>query len=145
MAGYELTIKNAEELIELSTKNGDGSPEIQTVKFKMNTLDDSTRNRADAVRAEITITGCITRENRDKTKCLAKWAMDENRKTLYRTVSIVVIDGKNNTGDVLRRYEFDNMFVVDYDEEFGSSADQGTYSLFIAQKEGNEKKEVFSS
>ena len=144
-AGYQLTIKNADETIELSTKEQNGSAEIQTVVFKMNTLDDNTRNRADAVRGEITITGPITKENKEKTKRLAKWAMDANKKTLYRNVVIVVYDGENCSGDVLRRYEVDNMFVIDYEENFGTSADEGKYTLFMAQKEGNEKKEVFSS
>lgn len=145
MAGYQLSIKNAEETIDLSTKEKNDSAEIQTVKFKMNTLDDSTRNRADAVRVELTITGTITEKNREKTKRLARWAMDANKKTLYRNVSIVVYDSENCTGDVVRRYEVDSMFVIDYEEEFGGLDGTGKYTLFIAQKEGNEKKEVFSS
>ena len=145
MAGYQLSIKNAEETIDLSTKEKNDSAEIQTVKFKMNTLDDSTRNRADAVRVELTITGTITEKNREKTKRLPRWAMDANKKTLYRNVSIVVYDSENCTGDVVRRYEVDSMFVIDYEEEFGGLDGTGKYTLFIAQKEGNEKKEVFSS
>lgn len=145
MAGYNLSIKNNEEVIELSTEEEVGKPVITEVSFKMNTLDDHARNRADAVRGELKITGVITAENRDETKPLAKWAMDADRKTLYRSVEIVVYDGKNCTGEVLRRYQFSNMFVIDYEENFGGDSDSGTFELFIAQKEGNEKKEVFSS
>lgn len=145
MAGYKLLIKNNEEVIELSTAEQNGKPDITKVTFKMNTLDNTTRNRADAVRGELQIEGIITPDNRDNTKMLAKWAMDTDRKTLYREVEVIVYDGKNCTGDILRRYQMNSMFVIDYDEQFGSDSDSGDFKLFIAQKEGNEKKEVFSS
>ena len=145
MAGYQLTITNAEEMIELSTSEEKGLAEIEKLKFKMNTLDDSTKNRSDSIRGELIIIGNITPENKDKTKRLAKWAMDTNKKTLYRDVEIIVYDGENCTGDILRRYQMNTMFVIDYEEDFGKESDNGKYTLFIAQREGNEKKEVFSS
>ena len=145
MAGYKLSIKNNSEVIELSTAQQNGKPDITKVTFKMNTLDDDTRNRADSVRGELKIEGIITADNRDNTKMLAKWAMDSDRKTLYREVEVVIYDGENCTGDVLRRYQMNSMFVIDYDERFGDDSDSGRFELFIAQKEGNEKKEVFSS
>ena len=98
MAGYRLTIKNAGESIELSTKEQEGKAEIRGIKFKMNTLDDSTQNRADSVRCEMTITGFVTPENKDKTKRLAKWSMDSDKKTLYRDVELLVYDAENCTG-----------------------------------------------
>ena len=145
MAGYKLNIKNNEETITFSTeiKNGD-KQDITKVSFKMNTLDDMSRNRSDAVRAEVVIIGNITVENRDNTKKLAKWSMDANRKTLYRDVELVVYDSDNCSGDVLRRYEISTMFVLDYEENF-ESADSGIFTLFIAQKDGSDSKEVFSS
>lgn len=145
MAGYKLLVKDNSEVIELSTAEQNGKPDITKVVFKMNTLDDNTRNRADSVRGELKIEGIITPDNRDNTKMLAKWAMDADRKTLYRDVEVIVYDGINCTGDILRRYQMSSMFVIDYDEQFGSDSDSGTFELFIAQKEGNEKKEVFSS
>lgn len=149
MAGYQLTIKNAGETIELSTKEKEGKPEIRGIRFKMNTLDDNTKNRSDSVRGEMLIIGNITPENKEKTKRLAKWSLDSDKKTLYRDVVLVVYDAENCTGDVLRRYEINTMFVIDYEETFGEisdkSSDSGTFRLFIAQREGNGKKEVFSS
>lgn len=145
MAGYQLTIKNVEDIIELSTKEQNGKADVTSVSFKMNTIDENTRNRADSVRGEITIKGNITPENKDNTKKLAKWSMDSDKKTLYRDVEVVVYDAENCTGDVLRRYQMNTMFVIDYIEDFGNESDSGIYELFIAQREGNEKKEVFSS
>lgn len=148
MAGYKLTIKNASETIELSTAEDKGSADIISVKFKMNTLDNNTKNRADAIRAEIEIKGEITEDNKDKTKSVVKWAMDADKKTLYRDISLVVYEGKNCTGGIIRRYDINTMFVIDYEEDFTSSSGNseiGKYTLFIAQKEGYEDKEVFSS
>ena len=148
MAGYNMTIKNSEETIEFSTKDMDDKPDITGIQFKMNTLDDLVRNKADSVRNEFVINGNITGTNRDYTKKLAKWAMDTDKKTLYREVEIVVYDSQNCSGEVLRRFEASNMFVIDYEEIFSNAendSDSGTYKLSIAQKEGNSRREVFSS
>lgn len=144
-AGYELSIKNNTETIEMSTKEKEDVADIKEIRFKMNTLDDYTTNRADSVRAELRIEGTITTENRDNTKKLAKWAMDDDRKTMYRDVELVAYEGENCSGDVLRRYKIDQMFVIDYEEEIGDKSDYGTFKLFIAQKDGSAKKDVFSS
>lgn len=157
MAGFVLTIKNAEETIELSSKATEGKDDasILDIDFRMNTLKDDTRNRADGVRCELVITGLISEDIKDETKRLAKWSMDSDKNTLYRDVALVVYEKDNLTGNVLRRYEFNSMFVIDYEESFGSkiqqkelkgiSDEKGVYTLFLAQKEGNNKKEVFSS
>lgn len=145
MAGYAVEIKNSEDMISFSTADAGDKPDITKVIFTMNTLDNSTRNKADSVRSELEISGTINAENRDRTKMLAKWSLDADRKTLYRDVEVVVYSSRNCTGDVLRRYQISNMFVIDYAETFDGDGDSGTFKLFIAQKEGNNKKEVFSS
>lgn len=145
MAGYQLVVSGSDK-IELSTeakkKEGQGLAEIERAEFKMNTIDDNTRNHADSVRAEIKICGPITADNRELTNKLAKWAMDSDKSTLYRDVTLTVYEGENCTGKVLRRYEIQSMFVIDYTESFKND-DSGTYELFIAQKEGKYKQEVF--
>ena len=146
MASYKLTIKSKTETIELNSER-EGKPEISSVEFKMNTLDDNTRNRDEAVRAEFRIKGMITKENGEVTNQLAKWAMDHDAGTLYRNVELLVDSGTDFSGKTLRRYKFDEMFVIDYTESFGLSeanSDSGTYELFIAQKENTKgKQEVF--
>lgn len=146
MAGYQLTIKNSEETIEIFTKDSTDS-DITSLSFKMKTINDNTKSRADCVKGELVIKGYITSENKDKTKRLAKWSIDSDQKTMYRDVEIVVYTSENCTGDVLRRFQMDSMFVVDYLEEFGelSRDEKGTYTLLIAQKEGKRNKEIFSS
>ncbi|MEY8516988.1 hypothetical protein AALC25_08675 [Lachnospiraceae bacterium 29-84] len=144
-AGYKLTIKNQQgEVIALSTEEEHGHPDITNVSFKMNTIDDNTRNRADSVRCEIVIEGMITKENKELTKQLANWAKNSADKAIYRDVELVVHERRNCTGEVLRRYEINTMFVIDYEEVFGKESDSGVYTLFLAQREGNGKKDVFS-
>lgn len=143
MAGYALRVNSSEGNFELGTATTNGKSIITSVKFKMNTMDDATLNRSDAVRAELRITGVITNDSRDLTKNLATWAIDDNLSTLYRNVEIDVNQADNNTGEIIRRYNIDNMFVVDY-EESTSNKDVGTFELFLAQKEGKYKIEVFS-
>lgn len=145
MAGYSLTIKNNADVIEISTKDLRDKPPITKAKFTMNTLDDLSRNRADAVRAELVIEGNISEEYKEEIRKLAKWSLDSNKTTQYRNVELIVNDGEDMSGKVLRRYTIDQMFVIDYEEEFGEDSESGTYKLFIAQKQGSYKKEVFCS
>ena len=146
MAGYSLTIKNNADIIEISTKNLIDKEPITNVTFKMNTLDDLSRNRADAVRAELVIEGNISEGYKEEIRKLAKWSLDSNKTTQYRNVELIVNDGQDMSGKVLRRYTIDQMFVIDYEEEFEEGdSESGTYKLFIAQKQGSYKKEVFCS
>ena len=146
MAGYQFVVAGTDK-IELSTKAVDrdqqGLSEIERIEFKMNTIDDNTRNHADSVRAEIKICGPITADDKEVINKLAIWAMDSNKSTLYRDVELTVYEGENCTGKVLRKYQIQSMFVIDYTESFKND-ESGTYELFIAQKEGKYKQEVFA-
>lgn len=146
MAGYSLTIKNNADVIEISTKDLKDKAPITKAKFTMNTLDDLSRNRADAVRAELVIEGNISEEYKEEIRKLAKWSLDSNKTTQYRNVELIVNDGQDMSGKVLRRYTIDQMFVIDYEEKFKEGdSESGIYKLFIAQKQGSYKKEVFCS
>ena len=64
---------------------------------------------------------------------------------------MIVYNSKNCSGDVLRRYQIANMFVIDY-EEFNVIEKDGkeneealNFRLFIAQKEGDKDIKVFSN
>lgn len=145
MAGYQVSISNSEGVIEFSSEKEDNAVTVKTVDFRMNTINDSTRNRADAVRAEFEIKGEINKSNRDNTLKLLKWSIDNNQKTLYRDVEIVVYDSENLTGEVLRRYQIANMFVIDYEETTCLDNDEMlNFRLFIAQKAGDKEIKIFS-
>lgn len=146
MAGYQINISNSEGEIEFSSEKEDNAVTIKTVDFRINTINDNTRNRSDAIRAELEIRGEINKSNRESTLKLLKWSIDNNQKTLYRKVEVVVYDSENLTGEVLRRYEIANMFVIDYDETTCSESDEMlNFRLFIAQKEGDRDIKIFSN
>jgi len=156
MKGYKLSIKNsAGDEISLSTAvekgqaNELGSPDITEARFKMNTLDNSVVARASSVRAELMISGNITENNKEKILKLALWATDDNPKTIYRSVELIVYSDQYCQGEVLRTYNISNMFVVDYTEEFTNidsghvkDADLGAFKLFIVQRDGNTQKKI---
>lgn len=151
MPGYEITISNNDGTIEFSTKEEGNAVSIESVEFRMNTINDNTRNRADAVRAEFEIKGIVDNNNSENTLKLLKWSIDQDQKTLYRDVEVVVYNSGNCSGDVLRRYQISNMFVIDYEEyhitEKDSNKNQETlnFRLFIAQKEGDKDIKVYSN
>lgn len=150
MAGYKISITNSEGAIEFSTAGEDNAVSIKSVEFRMNTLNDDTRNRADTVRAEFEIKGKIDNNNRDNTLKLLNWSIDKNQKTLYRDVEVIVYNSENCSGDVLRRYDISNMFVIDYEEfcvneENSQNKETLDFRLFIAQKDGDKTIKVYSS
>lgn len=152
MAFYNLKIEttDGEEPIILdentTTINSGDAEAISSVHFKMNTLNDDTLNRSSAVRCEMVIKGQINNATKDETLKLANWAKirgGENK--LYRKVTVEVFTDKER-GTELREYEVDKMFCIDYDEEFiyeDRNQEEGTFTLYIAQKEGTHTTNVF--
>lgn len=144
MAGYQMSISNSEGVIEFSTEKENNAHTITEVNFKMNTLDDNTTNRADAVRAEFEIKGKIDKNNKTNTLKLLKWSIDSNDSTMYRDVEVVVNENANLTGSVLRRYQVKQMFVIDYEETCCNNT-EGSFRLFIAQKSDNKEIKIYDT
>ncbi len=151
--GYELTISdgNGQEIRLSSLKGGyTGDPDIISASYKSNTLKDEALSRSNDVRAEIKICGRITEENKTETNKLAAWAIDSKKETIYRTVKLVVHPTQTDS-TVLRSYEVERMFVLDYDESYGCNTglentnptgeeennDCGFFKLFVVQKSGD--------
>lgn len=144
MAGYQISITNSEGSIEFSSKAENNAVTITEVNFRMNTLDDNARDHANAVRAEFEIKGSIDENNKSNTLKLLKWSIDNDQKTLYRDVEVVVYNDTGLTGEVLRRYQVKQMFVIDY-EETSSDENRGYFKLFIAQKADNKEIKIYDT
>lgn len=149
---FDLKIESADEEIVFDKDTANAESEaITDVTFKMNTLNDSTLNRANAVRCELIIKGTINKGTKEETMKLTKWSMATNgENSLYRKVTVTVYtDGGRE--EVLRQYTVDKMFCIDYDEIFGGNKDDGTgsetgtFTLYIAQREGSYSKDVFAN
>ena len=146
MAGYLVNIINNEGTIEISSKEENNEVTITSVDFCINTLDDKTRNNSDAKRVEIIIKGTINKGNKDNTLKLLKWAFDDDQNTLYRKVEIEVYSDAKMTGALLRRYEVNEMFVIDYKEKKSEEKNENmAFEMFLAQSDKSNELKVYSN
>ncbi|MCX7746221.1 MAG: membrane-associated protease 1 [Clostridia bacterium] len=125
--GFKLKIEGG-ETIELGMDN------IQTVKYKTDTPDDSNARSTD-VGSILEISGkiltAVDGEKADDTMKLALWSLVPAEKAdCYRKATLEVIAADQ----VVRKVYFPNAFVVDYTEEFGHTEGVGTFTLLIKQK-----------
>lgn len=110
---------------------------ITSFTFKMNSLNDNAIERDQHARCEMTLTGEINEDNREKTGKLAEWAM--RSQNLYAVVTVeVTAHNETEKGVTMRSYMFDKMFCVDYEEVYegggtSSGSDTGKFTLFMAQ------------
>ncbi|MBR0283577.1 MAG: hypothetical protein IJQ81_18610 [Oscillibacter sp.] len=142
---YHVIIEpSGSEKIEFATSANDGASndsavqgDIQSFRFKMNSLNDDALERDQHARCEMRLEGEINDHTREKTGKLADWAM--RVKNLYATVTVEVIAfNDSTTGTTLRSYVFDKMFCVDYEEIYADNgtekgSDTGQFKLFMAQ------------
>lgn len=147
--GYELKItdsKGGEISLSSIKKTQNGKEEILSALYKSNTLNDEAMSRSNVVRAEMRVIGRITKENK-KTVCdIANWAKETDENLIYRKVKLVTRPSSSSS-EVLRSYEIENMFVLDYTESFdcptensgtvSQQDDNGLFELYLVQKDGN--------
>lgn len=151
--GYELTVTDSKgteiKLTSMDEQHG-GREDIICASYKSNTLNDDSIARSNDVRAEIKIIGRITAENKDTTCELANWSKEKDSSLIYRKVKLTTYPSPSNP-TLLRNYELENMFVLDYTESFdmptenmpenvksniSSENDNGLFELYLVQKNG---------
>lgn len=134
---YELFVeKEGCPKIEIGNKHDQN---IRYVKIKLDTLHDDTLDKSGAMLAKIEVSGDINDPVNESLLQLFDWAKDFNKKTTYRKVTINVIEEEHP----FRTYEFEEVFVVDYTEEYNSEAagdKGGSFTLSMSQKENELKK-----
>lgn len=150
---YHVIIEPADsEKIEFTTASTGNDPandhdhdHIQKFEFKMNSLNDGALERDQNARCEMRLEGVIDDHNRETTGKLADWAM--RTRNLYATVT-VELTASNDASMTLRRYIFDKMFCVDYEETYENSdtdgSDAGKFTLFMAQGPHYKKRTLVS-
>lgn len=111
-----------------------GKDNIITAIYKTDTPDDSNARSTD-VGAELRIVGRIITatdgDQADDTLKLATWSLVPAVKAdSYRKVTLEVLAA----GQVVRKVNFPNAFVVDYTEDFGADEGVGTFNMLIRQK-----------
>lgn len=125
--GFRLKVEG-QEAFELGADN------IQTVKYKTDTPDDSNARSTD-VGSILTVTGkiitAVDGDAADATLKLGLWSLVSAEKAdCYRKVTLEVVAADQ----VVRKISIPNAFVVDYTESFGDTEGVGTYELIIKQK-----------
>ena len=91
--------------------------------------------------AKIKITGKIDDSTKQAVIELFNWSKAVEKSKWYRTIEIKVIEDNNAT--IYRTYQFDKVFVVDYQEFYDSTISEGSaedhFVLDLTQKENNFK------
>ena len=133
--GFRLIVKGQNDEILLNKES------ILDVKYISETPDDSNARATDlGVILEIRgkILAASTGDAEDDTRKVAQWSLvPAEAADAYRQASLEII----SAGQMVRKIDMTNVFVVDYIEEYGNQAGTGTFSLKIKPK--NEKvKEV---
>lgn len=113
---------------------------IRSVKIMFDTTDEKNLlQKSSSMLAKITITGDISSDVKDKLIKIFNWSKDFSNATTYRQVVLTI---KSDETTVMRTYEYGNMYVCDYTEEYegeNSGGVIGTFELKIFQKENSFK------
>lgn len=125
--GFKLKIEGA-ETIEL------GVASITDVRFSTDTPNDSNARSTDLA-SSIIVTGkilaAVDGADADGTTKLATWSLVPAEKAdCYRKLNIEVIAADQ----VIRKFDFPNAFVVDYQESYGDQEGVGSFYLHMKQK-----------
>ena len=138
----KVTWDDGEQAVELGEKEEEHYI-ITNAKVMIDTIDNKTLNKSKAINAKIEICGKMEKDIRGKLNEFFDWARDLNSaSTSYRKVTLKV---REDPETVFRVYEFENVFVVDYVEEYlnseeGDQGDKGgIFTLKMTQKENNLK------
>ena len=111
---------------------------IKKVDIMFDTIDDNVYSKGAGMLARMTVEGDIKTDgsNTDCLMGLFNWAKSEESEEQYRTVEVEVWEKTTR----LRVYNFDKMFVVDYEEIYDSSKnsqDATKFILKLTQQENN--------
>ena len=126
--GFRLSVTGGAEQIALDEKS------IRNVKFGSESAEDSNA-RATDFGVSMKIWGKMLYklggEGSDGTLELSKWSVVPSEKAdCYRTAVVEVI----SAGQVVRKYEVPNAFVMEYSEEMDDETGVGTFYLHVKQK-----------
>lgn len=133
----KITSSDGKDVIQIGKFAEEDKDEISIISginVMLDTVDENVRQKSNAMLAKLTIYGEIRLEVTDKLIDLYNWARNPNQNKWYRTVEIEI---KSSGEDVVRRYIFEKMFVVDYKETYDKEDNNCQFELVLTQKENN--------
>ncbi len=125
--------------VEIIQENGNtiflDDKTVNTVEFKIDTVEEDVKDRSENVVNKVVVIGNIKPESKDQTRMLALWSLDKKREKVYRMMKITLKTG----GETLRTYNMDRVFCIDYTERFNArEGEKGhTFELVAAQRKDN--------
>ena len=132
--GFRLNVKGQTEEILLDKES------ILDVRYISETPDDSNARATDlSVILEIKgkILAAAGGDTEDDTRKVDRWSLVPSESSdAYRQASLEII----SAGQMVRKIDMTNVFVVDYIEEYGNQAGTGTFILKIKQKKEKVKE-----
>ena len=130
MIYYELKIESSEETIEIKEENT-----IYYAAVILDTINEDTQQKANAILAKMTVRGKIEPTINDSLIKISEWARDLKKDTTYRKVTLTIKE--DEVGSILRTYEIPLMFVCDYREIYGEPKEDkpNVFELKLTQKE----------
>jgi len=93
---------------------------ITAITVKLDTVDDNVSDKSASMLAKIDIKGRMEEEITPQLIKLYDWAREESQAKCYRKL---VIHIKDDSFKIRRTFEFENVFVVDYFEEYHSDGE----------------------
>ena len=121
-SGITITAENGETIVLTSTNT--------SIKFE--TFSENVRNKSKSVNATVTITGKIKDTDTSELKKVFNWSKSFKSAEVYRKLKI---DDTAGTDEIRRSYEFEQMFVLDYEEYLDEDDVNSKYMLKLRQKE----------
>ena len=139
---YEVKIEDqdGEEVIYIGNPENEGeSKKITSLIVELDTINDQSRQKSNAMLAKIEIVGLLDSSIREEIRKLFIWAKELNEEKWYRNIEIKV---KTSNENVDRIYNFENVFILDYSEVYTDEADnkKDYFKVKLTQKENNFKK-----
>lgn len=132
--GFRLSVTGGAEQIALDEKS------IRNVKFGSESAVDSNARATDfgvSMKIRGKMLYKLGGEGNDGTLELSKWSVVPSEKAdCYRTAVVEVI----SAGQVVRKYEVPNAFVMEYSEEMDDETGVGTFYLHVKQKKDENDK-----
>ena len=134
---YEVKIEDqdGEEVIVITET--EGGQYITGLIVELDTINNQARQKSSAMLAKIEIVGRLRESIKTEIIKLFNWAKEKNDEKWYRNIEIKIKESEDN---VIRVYNFENVFILDYKEVYKPDSEEGSLDYFtvnITQKENN--------
>ena len=143
MNHFEISISSKGSTIEIGkvgkeSQEEEGKGSITNVEIFFDTIDNTVRQKNTSMLVDVTVKGLINQVTRQSTIDLFNWTKEKDSEKWYRSLEVRIYEDEVK---VYRKYKFDNIFIVDYKENFRAdgSDGEGTFELYLRQKENNIK------